>query len=399
MALTVYKTPQELTPAYNKQIITASSDQNAVTGFSYLVTVTVNGDTANSYTAPVLPRPDGWLVFNAQECVKNYIEHYFEMDVDLVLSYPINLATNKSVSVEVVVSEYGISPIDTETINYVAFDACLTDAEFRSYDFYDYLFNTSNVTLRYFLSKDINTITPDPRITLNQPLFLHFINSYVTPVDSIAITLRRGGSQIDLVSIASLPTPVNAYDILQLFVGTQIFTGATPAVGDVVRVDFIDSGSVSLLRWSYTVQDICTKFTDYIIYYLDRDGNILPFHFEYKSSENYTKKINTVLLNKDVLNTTTGEYGSKTYDREEHVVSTSIESTMDLNTGWITETQSTQLKDLFDSPIVYIWDGTTLKSCTIKGNSYEKKIKANERLFNYAITIDLGITETRQRGI
>ena len=48
MALTVYKTPQELTPAYNKQIITALSDQIAVTGFSYLVTVTVNGDTCFS---------------------------------------------------------------------------------------------------------------------------------------------------------------------------------------------------------------------------------------------------------------------------------------------------------------------------------------------------------------
>ena len=396
MALTVYKTPQELTPAYNKQIITALSDQIAVTGFSYLVTVTVNGDTANSYTAPVLPNPDGWLVFNAQEWVKNYIEHYFEFD-GINLGYPINIATNKSVSVEVVISEYGISPFDSETITYEAFDACLTDADFRNYDFADYLF--AGTTGFYFLSKNIKTITPDPRITLNQPLFLHFINNYTDPINSIAITLRRGGSTIDLVSIASLPAPVNTYDILQLYVGTQIFSGATPQVGDVVRVDFLNSVATSLLRWSYTVQSICTKFTDYVIYYLDRDGNVLPFHFEYKSTENFTKKINTVLLNKDVLNTTTGEYGSKTYDREEHVVSTSIESTMDLNTGWIIEAQSTQLKDLFDSPIVYIWDGATLKSCTIKGNSYERKIKANERLFNYAITIDLGITETRQRGI
>ena len=396
MALVVHTEPQELTPAYNSQIFTALSDQIAQPGFKYMVTVTVNGDTANSYTAPVLPNPDGWLVFNAQEWVKNYIEHYFELD-GINLAYPINIATNKSVSVEVVISEYGISPFDSETITYEAFDACLTDADFRNYDFADYLF--AGTTGFYFLSKNITTITPDPRITLNQPLFLHFINNYTDPINSIAITLRRGGSTIDLVSIASLPAPVNTYDILQLYVGTQIFSGATPQVGDVVRVDFLNSVATSLLRWSYTVQSICTKFTDYVIYYLDRDGNVLPFHFEYKSTENFTKKINTVLLNKDVLNTTTGEYGSKTYDREEHVVSTSIESTMDLNTGWIIEAQSTQLKDLFDSPIVYIWDGATLKSCTIKGNSYERKIKANERLFNYAITIDLGITETRQRGI
>ena len=228
---------------------------------------------------------------------------------------------------------------------------------------------------------------------------MHFINSYVTPVDSIEITLRRGGSAIDTVSIATLPTPVNTYDILQLFVGTQIFTGATPAVGDIVRVDFIDSLSVSLLRWTYTVQDICTKYTDYVIYYLDRDGNILSFHFEMKSKKNHTKKINSVSLNKDVLNTTTGAYGSTTYDREEHIISTAIESTIELNTNWLTQLQIEQLKDLFDSPIVYIWDYDTLRSCKVTNLNFEEYQINNEPLNVLNITVDLGITETRQRGI
>jgi hypothetical protein len=396
MALVVHTEPQELTPAYNNQYITALSDQIAQPGFKYMVTVTVNGDTANTYTKEILQRPDGWLVFNAMEWVKNYIEHYFEFD-GINLAYPINIATNKSVSVEVVVSEYGISPIDSETITYEAFDACLTDADFRNYDFADYLF--AGTTGFYFLSKNIKTITPDPRITLNQPLFLHFINNYTDPINSIAITLRRGGSTIDLVSIASLPTPVNTYDILQLYVGTQIFSGATPQVGDVVRVDFLNSVATSLLRWSYTIQDVCSKFEDYVIYYLDRDGNILPFHFEYKSTEDFTKKVNTVKLNKDTLNTTTGEYGSNTYDREEHVISTVTDSTMELNTGWITEAQSLLLKDLFDSPIVYLWDGGDLISCRVTNTSFQRKLKVNEKLINYTITIDSGITETRQRGI
>lgn len=396
MALVVHTEPQELTPAYNSQIFTALSDQIAQPGFKYMVTVTVNGDTANAYTENILPRPDGWLVFNAMEWVKNYIEHYFEYN-NVSLSYPINLATGKNVSVEVVISEYGISPIDSETIIYEAFDACLTDADFRNYDFADYLF--AGTTGFYFLSKNIKTITPDPRITLNQPLFLHFINNYTDPINSIAITLRRGGSTIDLVSIASLPTPVNAYDILQLYVGTQIFSGATPQVGDVVRVDFLNSVATSLLRYNITLVDICTKYTDYVLYYLGRTGNILPFHFEYKSTEDFTKKVNTVKLNKDTLNTTTGEYGSNTYDREEHVISTVTDSTMELNTGWITEAQSLLLKDLFDSPIVYLWDGGDLISCRVTNTSFQRKLKVNEKLINYTITIDSGITETRQRGI
>lgn len=395
MALVVHTEPSELTPAYNDQWFTALSDQYAVTGFKYLVTVTVNGDTANTYTEYILPRPDGWLVFNAMQWVKNYIEHYFELD-GVTLSYPINIATNKSVSVEVVISEYGVSPFDSETITYEAFDACLTDADFRNYDFSDYIFG--GTTGKYFLSKGINTITPDPRITLNQPLFLHLINNPGTLIDSIVIDLRRGGSTIDSVSIATLPTPINNYDILQLYIGTQIFI-ATPAVGDTVRVDFKDSGASTLLRWSYTIQSVCSKFDDYVIYYLDRDGNILPFHFEYKSINEFTKKVNSVKLNKNTLNTTTGAYGSTSYDREEHIISTAIESTLELNTGWINETQNLQLKDLFDSPIVYLWNGSTLKSCKVTNPTFTRKLKVNEKLFNYTITVDLGITETRQRGI
>lgn len=396
MALTLHQEPQELTPAYNDQIFTALSDQIAVSDFKYVVTVIVNGDTANTYTEDILQRPDGWLVFNAMQWVKNYIEHYFELN-DVVMSYPINTATNKSVSVEVKIKEYYTGAVQsTDTTNYVAFDACLEDNDFRNYDFSDYVFG--GTTGLYFLSKTITTITPDSRIALNQPLFLHFINNG-TAVDNIIITLRRGGSTIDTVSIASLPTPVTAHDVYQLYVGTIIFTGATPAVGDVVRVDFLDNTSTSLLRWSYTVQDICTKYTDYVIYYLDRDGNILSFHFEMKSKKNHTKKVNSVALNKNVLNTTTGAYGSNTYDREEHIVSTATESTIELNTNWLTQLQIEQLKDLFDSPMVYIWDYDTLRSCKVTNNSFEEYQINNEPLNVLNITVDLGITETRQRGI
>lgn len=396
MALTISQQPQELTPAYNDQTIVALSDQIAISDFKYIVTVIVNGDTGNTYREDVLQRPDGYLVFDPKEWVKNYIDHFFEMDADLVLSYPINLATNKSVSVEVNILEYysgGTGAL--ETLTYEAFDACLTDKSFRNYDFSDYIFGgTSGL---YFLSKDINTITPDSRIALSQPLFLHFINNPAALVDSIQIDLRRGGSTIDTVSIASLPTPVNTYDVLQLFVGTQIFTGATPAVGDIVRVDFFDSGLATLLRWSYTVEDICTKYTDYVVYYLDRDGNILSFHFEQKSRINHNKKTNQVKLNKNVL--VAGVYGSKSYDREDHVVSTATESTIELNTNWLSQLQITQLKDLFDSPIVYLWDYDTLRSCKVVNNQFEEYQINNEPLNVLNITVDLGITETRQRGI
>lgn len=399
MALTVYQTPQELTPAYNDQIFTAISDQILYIDFKYIVSVVVNGDTANTYTEYILQRPDGYLVFNASQWVKNYIEHYFELD-NINLTNPINLATNKSVEVEVTIVEFydgSIETPDAVVTNYVAFDACLTDAEFRDYDFADYIFNgTAGL---YFLSKTTSTILPDNRIALNQPLFYHFINSTATPINNITIKLYRGVTLIETVTVSTIPTPVTLHDIYQLYLGSQIFSlGAQ--VGDTVLINF-NTGSPlsSLLEFEFTYQTICTKYTDYVLYYLDRDGNILPFHFEYKSINNSTKKVNTVKLNKNTLNTTTGIYSSTSYDREDHVVSTAIESTIELNTGWITNAQSEQLKDLFDSPIVYLWDYNKLRSCRITNTSYDQKKTVNDKLFNYSCIIDLGITETRQRGI
>ena len=198
------------------------------------------------------------------------------------------------------------------------------------------------------------------------------------------------------VTIASFPTPVVNTDIYQLYLGSNIFTSAS--VGNTVVVKFKNNTTV-LLNYSFDYQDICTKYQDYVIYYLDRDGNILFFHFEQKSKKNFTKKVNTVTLNKNVLNTTTGAYGSTSYDREDHVISTAIESTIDLNTTWLTQLQITQLKDLFDSPIVYVWDYNSLRSCRVTNTSFEEYQLNNESLIQLAITIDLGITETRQRGI
>lgn len=391
--LTVYQTPQELTPGYNSQYFTAYSDQYATPGFKYNVTITVNGDTANAYNDQYLPRPDGWLKFDAKEWVKNYIEHYF--NPDLSLTSCIEIATNKSVLVEVVISEYGISPFQSETITYQAFDACLTEDDFRNYDFSDYIFN--GTTGKYFLSKNGTSIFPDNRIVLGQDVWLHFINSPYALVDSIVLTQRRGNTIIGGYSITPLPTPVNNYDMYVMNVSSGNFPGA--AVGDIVGIDFRDSGDNSIYKLIYTIQSICTKFTDYVLYYLDRDGNILSFHFEFKSTINYTKKENIVRLDKNTLNTTTGEYGSNSWDREDNIVSTAIESIIGLNTGWITEAQSLQLIELWSSPLVWIWDGSILKACRITNNGYEQKFTANERLFNYDVSIDLGITETVQRGI
>jgi hypothetical protein len=388
MALTIYKQPQELTPAYNKQIITALSDEITEPDFKYIVEVLVNGDTVNTYREEILQNPDGWLVFDAQNWVKNYIKHYFNpSDTGVVI------ATDKVAEVSIDIIEYYLGvehPADSENVGYIAFDACLNDDEFRNYDFEDYLFGED--ANKYLLGKEgINEV--DSVVTLTQDVWLHFFNGDTDPVTGVVVELRRGGSTVGGFS-SSIPTPLAVREMYALNVGG--ISGAQ--VGDTVRVNF-NGASGLIKRFTLTLSDVCTKFTDYSLYYLDRYGAIQYKHFEMLSTKNYTKKVNKVKLDKDVLNTTTGAYGSNTYDRENHIVSTAIESNLVLNTNWITKEQSTLLLDLWASPIKYLWDGTTLKSCDDIVLNYEEKTESLDPLFNYTITVDLGITETRQRGL
>jgi hypothetical protein len=176
-----------------------------------------------------------------------------------------------------------------------------------------------------------------------------------------------------------------------------MFTTATPQLGDIIRTSF-NSAAGNIVRYSITLKELCTKYKDYVLYYLDRDGNILFFHFEKLSKTNFNKKVNAVTLQKDFLNASFN-YTSNSWDREVHNISTMIDSTISLNTDWITETQSTQLNDLFSSPIVYLWDGTEYRPVTITTNSYEEYKLDNESLFNYNVTCSFDTMETRQRGI
>lgn len=391
MAITAYQKPQALSPAYNNQIFTALSNQIAIADFKYVVTVTINGVP---YVKEYLQRPDGWLVVDVKEWVQNFIEHYF--NPSLSLTSPIEIATNKSVTVLVNIKEFYSGVMHTGVnYTYTAFDASLTEAAFRNYNYQNYIFNS--VAGNLFLSKTNDTITPDNRLVLNRDMYLHFINNPTTAIDNILIQLIRNNTFIGTVTIATLPA-ATAYDIFAMRINSAMFTVTPPQVGDIISVRFRNS-TTTIAFTQKTIVELCTKYTDNILYYLDRDGNILFFHFDKISKYNYTKKTNKVTLNADRLNTTTGAYGANSWDREDHIVSTAIESTILLNTDWITETQSRQLNDLWSSPQVWLHNGTELLPVTITNNGYEEIKSENEPLFQYNVIVNTGVVETRQRGI
>lgn len=384
MALTQTQIPQPYTPAYNDQFVTYISDQIAVSDFKYMVNVSINGGAALIYSVP--KRPDGYLVFNAIEPVKNYIQHTFNPPQTSIVE-----ATNKSVSVSITVKEfYGGIIHATSTFSYVAFDACLTDDVFRSYSYGDYV--SGGTYAISFLGPSLNI---DNRVTTTTAVYRYF---YPGALHHVTFTVMNG---VTTVGSFTLPAPTTSSSkIYYLNIGTATIAaaGIMPTNGYTVTIDYKDSSSATLTSESYTIGSICTKHKVYTVYYMKRCGSIDYMHFSLLSEESEAKKVNTVRLNKNYMNTG-GSYVSNVYDPEMFVVSTDVTKSITLNSDWITEAQSVLIDDVFTSPLLWLFDGTTYRSVKLKDQNYTYRKTVNEKLFNYTANLEYDTIEQRQRGL
>jgi hypothetical protein len=70
-----------------------------------------------------------------------------------------------------------------------------------------------------------------------------------------------------------------------------------------------------------------------------------------------------------------------------------------INSGWITEEQSTWLEQLVASPDVYFIDNTNnLTAIVVKSQSYEFKTLEMDTLFNLSIEVEFSYNRYRQQA-
>ena len=397
MALTVSQTPQLYTPAYNAQTFRALSNQIAVTDFKYIVTVQVNGGTI--FTFDVLQRPDGYIIYDPIEIVKNYITRdYFNPKLYQSGSYA--LATGKAATVQVKIKEYYTGTVQsTISYDYTVWDACLNNDDFNVFDYTSYLGDITYGTSIIPLST-IDNVYPTINIESGD-YFIHFFRNGATVV--VLTTKDSGGLLVDVVTI-NLNTGNNLIHYIDCGYNSLVALGMTPPEdGWSVTVDIKTPASPSGFTTVYTEElffkSECTKYDKYGLFYLTRAGKIDYMDFNFISQTSINKKNNDVRLNPNKNGTSS--YGSNVWDAEKFIVSTQTTKQILLNSDWISQEQSSQLEELFDSPVVYLKDYTLNRyhSVTITDNSYSIKRTSSDKLFNYSVTVEYGTQETRQRGL
>ncbi len=384
MALTITQYPLSKTPAYNDQWFIGSSNQTAISDFYYKIDFTCNSVTL---TEKVLPDLNGRFVYNAKEKAKNFIEHYFNPN-DVTFKE----ATNKAVSVTLTVTEYYSGALQTAgayTMSYVAFDACLNEADFESYLPNTYCANLLGSPKSLNVADNVVTPLTDVWVHLFLPNIAGAVNYYLQLYVNSTLV---GTITLSTFSLNKIYTANVGYQ-------TLLDLGHTLTVGDVVDVEFwaYNGFDVPLYDYTYTVTDICSRYDITRLYYLSRSGRILYKQFSLASTKRMTKKTSNVRLGKG--NVVSGIMTTNRWDREVHEVSNVTTYTSTLTSDWISESQNEALQELFDSPIVWQHDGTNYIPVTITDTSFDFKKHNSDKLFNYTVNIEYNTQETRQRGL
>ncbi|MBP9688255.1 MAG: hypothetical protein KBE91_01495 [Bacteroidia bacterium] len=375
MALTIHQQPQEYTPAYNDQFILALSNQIAQPDFKYIVTVQVNSGVI--YTLDVLQRPDGYIVVNPIEIVKNFINRDYFNPYSGQFT-----AEGYSCEVSVNIKEYYLGAVQSNNYcSYIAIDACLTNEEFENYDYTDYI----TVGANYKMIDSFNNV--DSRVTLNTNYWITFYNTVATQID---FNVYDASSTL----IGTFNTSLVANTFNTIDVGKAIISGLPNAAS--VEIDFND-GVSSYFTAGYNVSTICSKHTTYPLYYLNRFGVISYMWFNQLTKQTVDAKRSYVRLgaNSRMGNT----YGTSSYIRERHAVNIETTKRITLTTGWLSQEQSLKLVELFDSPIVWFVKNGIYYPVSVTDSNYTINEHEYEPLFNYAINLEMDKTEQRQRGL
>lgn len=160
-----------------------------------------------------------------------------------------------------------------------------------------------------------------------------------------------------------------------------------PADSSTIKV--YDTDDTTLLK-TVTVNNICEpKFTDYKVTFVNKHGAYQDMYFFKRTTETLAVNDDTYKVNN--INTSTVSYPTYKGQRQRYDVNGQTSLTM--NTGFISESAVATIEELFLSENVWIrWDGQTLPIIP-RSKSFTHKSSLNDRLINYTVNFDFAFNK------
>jgi len=403
MAVTVNQQPQQYMPAFNKHIWVASSSQTAQPGFRYTVVVTdvISGNT-QTYQIPA--NPTGKLIFDSSVFARNLISHYIPANL-----YGWKQASIREIEVNIGESYDGSPEYHTGAdITYYTWNGIVDYLPYQSYSDNDYTYAPTESPSRLnWLSSRLDEKTFEDRsnylyLIVEEPD--KFLGITIESFDANGVLI----SYSDINSYSSSPgyadnyicidvglkglTNIDAGDIsagdVPIIVGGEAYYNIYERYNDGI------TGNLTLLK-TITVECEPT-FPVMTIHYLAKNGRFQTVHFNKMSTRNSTKQSSSYSITPY-----TQSGGTYTYDYSDgvqKVLSTETQSALVLNTDWISEDEMSLYMDIFDSPVIYLDQGSSIGYASLRcvTNNMQETKRYNKRIFNLTCEFEYNHTNTRQ---
>jgi hypothetical protein len=375
VALSITQQPNANAPAYNDTNFVITESSGAIytkDNFKFICEVKQNTTSLAKLKAPIYYGSTNKGVFNISRILENYVTYDFNINDTLAsgcansaMSYKVEFGYEYSASATGSVVEY---------TNLTSATGNVWNASLNAIDLVNY-------NGQYTMDGDGKFLTPirSKIIQRTQKDFLYAIRNTAT---SAVITYSDASTQT-----LSLPTST----IVRIPSGSQLTIPSGATYYDIV----LKNGGTTLSEtYRVTLVDECSKYETTDLFFLNSLGGFDSFRFNKVRRDSYDTQRKTYQATPYTLGATyayeTSSFKSRNYD----TIST---HRVKMFSNWITEAQSEWLKDLIDSPIVYMYDGTTLVAVNIETSNYEVKKHVQDKVFNLEIDVVFSLENKRQR--
>ncbi len=425
MAITVNVQPDGtagITPAHNDVVFIVTSTNYAQTNFKFIAVVKDgSGTQIAKLKQPVFYGSTDKAVFNLKRILQNYVTH----DITYSQSNPIARCTNSYIDYSVEFGEeYGSTPTEylnlTSVTGQQAWNAAFSAHDFLSFSFSDWVMTGT--------SKKFLTNLRQARVTTTQKAWLYFFSKAYggspAPVDLIRVTgyNAAGTSLVQFDIINSLTSTATNNRMLRVVAGpAQLDLLNAPDIAGIGPTGSGSPGSNLLTGNStlayYTLQamtgsgvsavavgeayrfDIrtdCSKFTGRQLIWLNRMGGFDTWVFnglhrinQSASRKQFTKNNNAYV--------TTPSYGYSHASRGKSDYYTQYGKRYTLNSGLITEAESTAFAELLTSPQVYLVDSDNhMLAVNVISSDYELKQLVNDKVLSFSVDVEESVPSFAQ---
>jgi len=272
--------------------------------------------------------------------------------------------------------------------NFVVFNGVIDHQQLANFDGY----NTYNINTGS--TKKLLTNLPDEfPIKLDNKCYVNFFTNQNYNISGLYIKTDTGGEyKINNISTSSVMLTIGVAPSNITASTYSTISGATSAFTDNVssyQVYLVDSSNnrISEIK-SFVIDDNCSRYTNYELLFMDRKGAFSPFNFDLQSTRTINVERSQYQSTLGYLSGFKWSFDSSSVGNQ--VLNTSASEELELQTNWLTETQSFYFKELISSPVVFIKENGKYWPVIIKTNSLQVLTKNNKKNIQYKIIVQYG---------